>query len=489
MPVLNYLKSLISIAILLPVVFFTGAGAQPQEVLLPDMGDTSGSKVSPAQERRTGQAVVHNIRRVGGIINDPMLDDYINNLGYQLISTSGTEQDFNFFIVNDKQLNAFALPGGFIGVNYGLIMATESENELASVVAHEIAHITQRHHARRYEMGDKQIPVVAALIAAMILGSNNYEVAQAAVASAAAGAVQQQINFTRSNEKEADRIGIGMLADAGYNPQAMATFFERLEKESGLYGVNTPEFLRTHPVSTARVADARNRAARLKKQASRKSNKNFLLMRARIRALANEDKQAVVHEFEKRLKTGSYRDKEAEQYGYALTLINIEKYAQAKKIITALLKKDPNRIAYLLALAQIETSINKTYQADNAFEKALELYPENDVLTYYYAQNLIKNKQFKKAHKLLYKYVQLPGKNPEFYRFLSQAEAGMDNTSGMHESLADFYLSSGQPHEAIRQIQLAMKTKKENDFYRDSRMEAKLKSYQEEIIQTPAGMN
>ena len=211
-------------------------------------------------------------------------------------------------------------------------------------------------------------------------------------------------------------------------------------------------------------------------------------MRARIRALTNEDKQAAVEEFEKRLKTGSYRDKDAEQYGYALTLINVRKYQQAKIIIDGLLKKDPNRIAYLVALAQIETASNKGYQANNAFEKALELYPENEVLTYYYAQDLLKHEQFKKAHKLLDKYVQLPGKNPELYRFLSQAEAGLGNTSGMHEALADYYLSSGQPHEAIRQIQLAMETKKENDFYRDSRMEAKLKSYQEEIIQSPSEM-
>ena len=487
MPISNYPKHLILFTIILATVFFTGAGAQPQGVLLPDMGDTSGSEVSPTQEHRTGQAVVHNIQRAGGIINDPMLNDYINNLGYQLISTSGAEQEFNFFIVNDKQINAFALPGGYIGVNYGLIMETTSENELAAVVAHEISHITQRHHARRYEMGDNQIPVVAALIAAMILGANNADLAQAAVASAAAGSVQQQINFTRSNEQEADRIGIGTLAKAGFDPQAMASFFERLDKESSLYGVSTPEFLRTHPVNTARIADARSRAAQLK-PAPHKSDKNYFLMRARIRALTNEDKQAAVDEFEKRLKTGSYRDKDAEQYGYALTLINVGKYQQAKTIIDGLLKKDPNRIAYLVALAQIETASNKGYQANNAFEKALELYPDNEVLTYYYAQDLIKHKQFKKAHKLLDKYVQLPGKNPEFYRFLSRAEAGLGNTSGMHEALADYYLSSGQPHEAIRQIQLAMETKKENDFYRDSRMEAKLKSYQEEIIQTPPGM-
>lgn len=189
------------------------------------MGNSADSGIGPVEEQKTGEAVIRNIRRAGGIINDPLLDSYLNHLGYSLVATSpDQDQQFNFFMINDRNINAFALPGGFIGVNYGLIMAAESESELASVLAHEIAHITQRHHARVDAVGSSQIPIVAALIAAMILGANDSEIGEAALATAAASAAQSQINFTRSNEKEADRIGIGMLADAHYSTNAMATF-------------------------------------------------------------------------------------------------------------------------------------------------------------------------------------------------------------------------------------------------------------------------
>lgn len=169
-------------------------------IVLPNIGDNAGN-VTPAEEYRTGEAVIRNIRRAGGVLDDPLIQGYLNELGYRLVAASETQQPFHFFLIKDLSINAFALPGGFIGINAGLILATKSESELAGVMAHEIAHVTQRHFARRYEQGENSVPIIAALIAAMVLGSQDNDIGQAALASVAAGSAQQQINFTREDRK------------------------------------------------------------------------------------------------------------------------------------------------------------------------------------------------------------------------------------------------------------------------------------------------
>lgn len=473
----NSLTLLVSLSLLPPT------GIYSEELLLPDMGNTADYGVSPAEEKRTGEAVIRNIRRGGGVVDDPLIEDYLDHLGYRLISnTSHGEQFFKFFLINDKILNAFALPGGYIGINYGLILATESESELSSVMAHEVAHITQRHHARAFESGSSNGAILAALIAAMILGAGNSEIGEAAFAATAAGMMQSQINFTRANEKEADYMGIQMLANAGYDPLAMAAFFGRLEKESRLYGSSTPEYLRSHPMSTKRMADATNRATSLKKRKQDFDKHSFYLIRARIRALAQEDKNHAVMTFAKRLESGRFQNRAAEEYGYALALINAKQFSKANKILDKLLAKDPNRIAYLVAKGQIESATQKLKQSQTTYTKALQLYPENKVITYYYVQSLLKNRQFNTARDLLNKILRTPGNLPQLYKFLSEAEAGLKNAGGVHHALAEYYFYLGQPHEAIRQMQLAMKKSKHDDFYTKAKREARIADYQREII-------
>ncbi len=464
-------------------LLFSHTNIHSEELLLPDMGNSADFSVSPAEEKRTGEAVIRNIRRGGGVVDDPLIEDYLDHLGFRLISnTNHGDQHFKFFLINDKILNAFALPGGFIGINYGLILATESEKELASVMAHEVAHITQRHHARAYEAGSNQGPILAALIAAIILGGANSQIGEAAFAATAAGMMQSQINFTRANEKEADYMGIQMLANAGYDPMAMATFFGRMEKESRLYGSSTPEFLRSHPMSTNRMADAINRASGLQKRKTNFDTQSFDLIRARIRALAHDDKNNAVIEFTKHLENGRFQNRSAEEYGYALSLMNTKQYAKANKILDKLLAKDPSRITYLVAKGQIESFTKKLKQSQTTYTKALELYPENKVITYYYVQSLLKNRQFSKARELLNNVLKTPGNLPQLYKFLSEAEAGLKNTSGVHHALAEYYFFLGQPHEAIRQMQLAMQTHKKDDFYTRAGREARIAEYQKEII-------
>ena len=321
------------------LIFLTSMSSHAERIALPEIGGSSASLVTPVEEYETGKAVLRNIRRAGGILEDPLIVEYINNLGYSLLANSSSSmKNFYFFMLNDKDINAFALPGGFIGINYGLFLHSGSESEMASVFAHEIAHVTQRHHARRYEFGNQSnIPAVAAMIAAIILGSGNFEVTEAALATMAATSIQRQLDFTRENQKEADQMGISLLSDSGFDPYSMATFFETLEKNTRLYGAQAPEFLRTHPVNKTRIADARNRAKHLPAHPL-SEQQTYLLMRKRLQVLTNKDKQQVLKTFEKNIISGNYLDKNAENYGYALALTENKQYAKSRKIINTLLK-------------------------------------------------------------------------------------------------------------------------------------------------------
>ncbi len=475
--------------LLLTLLSFTLTGfARAQQIALPEIGQSGGAIVTPGEERRTGEAVVRNIRRAGGILDDPLLNDYLNHLSYRLVSTSDTQHPyFEFFMVNDRVINAFALPGGYIGINYGLFLASDSESELASVLAHEISHVTQRHHARAYEFSEgSNIPVLAAMIAAMILGSQGSQIGQAALTAISAGSIQQQINFTRANEKEADYIGIQLLADSGFDPQGMAIFFQKLDKESRLYGPQAPEFLRTHPVTESRIADATNRAEQMSR-ASSPNPKNYYLMRARIQVITARDKKAVRNGFEKTLKSGRYLDRDAELYGYALSLIDTGEFEQARKILNDLLNADPGRIAYLLERARLESMANQHKQAISHFKQALADYPGNGPLTLAYTKALLRAGKANEARQIITEHQRHNPEDPHFYKMLAEAEAALGQSANTHIALGEYYYRIGQTHQAIDQFSLALK-KKPLDFYNTSRIEARLNEFKEEIALLQQGM-
>jgi predicted Zn-dependent protease len=477
--------------LLLSLLTFTlsGIARASQQIALPEIGQSGGAIVTPEEERRTGEAVVRNIRRAGGILDDPLVNDYLNHLSYRLVSNSDTQHpQFEFFIINDRVINAFALPGGYIGVNYGLLLASDSESELASVLAHEIAHVTQRHHARAYEFSEgSNIPVLAAMIAAMILGSQGSQVGQAALTAITAGSIQQQINFTRANEKEADYIGIQLLADSGFDPQGMAVFFQKLDKESRLYGPQAPEFLRTHPVNESRIADATNRAEQMRPTSSSPNPKNYYLMRARIQIITASDKKAVRNGFEKTLNSGRYMDRDAELYGYALSLIETGEFSQARKILNDLLKTDPNRIAYLLERARLESMANQHKQAIKHFKEALADYPGNGPLTLAYTKALLRAGKANEARQVITEHQRHNPDDPHFYKLLAEAEAELGHSANTHIAMGEYYYRIGQTHQAIDQLSLALQ-KKPLDFYNTSRVEARLSEFKEEIALLQQGM-
>jgi predicted Zn-dependent protease len=461
----------------------TTSYSQASDLELPDLGDSGAALMTPAQERRVGEAVMHKLRRAGMIVDDPITTSYLNQLGYRLLAQRDNpdQTQFTFFLVNDKSINAFALPGGFIGVNYGLVMATDSEDELASVLAHEISHVTQRHYARAYDMGkSSELPVLAAIIAAIVLGAQgNADVGQAAIASVAGASAQHQINFTRHNEEEADRIGIQLMAKAGFDPEMMAEFFEKLEKQSRLYGANVPPFLLDHPVNSERITDARNRAEQLPKPKPH-DELMYLLIRDRIIAQSDSNKQATEKKFQAQLKQAQGEQQIALRYGYALSLIRLEKYDQALKEIDRLMQKDPQRIAFLLAKSEINMRAGHVKQAIKTFEHALQIYPANSALTYNYANALIRDGQYKKAEHVLDSFLKTPPDNPNFYQLLAMATTKIGKPASAHEALAEYYYQIGQLHQAIDQIKLALKIK-HLDFYTTSRLEAQLARIKEEV--------
>ena len=256
------------------IVFALGL-AQPaaaQDSVLPDMGSSAGELLSPQQESEYGAYTLYQLRRLGYVLEDPQIDNWLNGMGHRLGAASGQpKQDFHFFMMRDRQINAFATFGGYVGVNAGLVLTADAEDEVAGVLAHEISHVTQHHVLRAVERAKKdQIPMMLAMLGAIAAtqgksSRSSDNALEAIVVGAQAIAAQRQINFTRSNEAEADRIGIQTLYRAGYDVNGMADFFERMDRVSrGDSGGNRlPDYLQSHPVTTTRISEARDRAAQL----------------------------------------------------------------------------------------------------------------------------------------------------------------------------------------------------------------------------------
>ncbi|MFP3874460.1 MAG: M48 family metalloprotease [Thiohalophilus sp.] len=448
---------------------------------LPDIGDAAASVATPTEEKRVGESVMRNIQRSGRIINDPLIDSYLNHLGYRLIAAGDSDMtDFHFFLIDAPDINAFALPGGYIGIHYGLILSTRTESELASVMAHEIAHVTQRHHARAYDFGGgSSLPVLAALIAAIVLGGQSGEMGEAAIASITAGSIQSRINFTRANEKEADHHGIELLANAGFDPHSMASFFEQMHKANRLYGPQGPEFLRTHPVTDTRIADARDRARQYSPEMAEQTEA-YHLMRNRIKVLTSQQPAELRDRFADNLQSGRYLNQTAERYGYVLSLMETGDYPQAKTVLDKLLDEQPQRIAFLLARARLAFARDKIDAALSHYRAALKLYPQNPALTLGYVESLLDAEQPGTAREVLRDFLRERDRKPRFYQLLAEAEEKLGNPARAQIALGEYYYRTGLSHQAIAQFNLALKNNA-LDFYDASRAEARLQELKNEI--------
>jgi len=442
------------------------------EIALPSMGTDVSSRMSAEEEQQLGAAFMRRLRQELSIVEDPEVVDYIKSLGYQLVAHSEYRtHPFHFFVVKDNAINAFAGPGGYIAVNSGLILTAESESEVAAVLAHEIAHITQRHLDRTMDATEKLgLPTAAAIIAAIVLGSRDVNIAEAAIAATLAANIQTQLNFSRTHETESDHIGMQTLAQAGYDPSAMPGFFERLQQTDRLYDAGVPEFLRTHPVTTDRIAESRGRAAQYK-VVGKTDQTHFNLVRAKIRVLSSSDVPKLVKQYRFELKEGAYSDKRAELYGYAWALLATRNYSEARNQTKALLSIDQPRIPYLALLAQIEAADGKNAAALDLYATALKTNPGNFSLTQGYAYTLLQNGQPKKARDVLLALVK-EHPSPPLFELLAKASDDAGYPGSAHEALAEYYFQLGQTQIAIRQLGMALR-EKDTDAADAARIEAR----------------
>lgn len=465
------------------LILAAGVAQEPVwAVDLPTIGDSSAAVVSAQQEKELGEAFMREVRRSLTIVDDPQVQEYVSSIGYRLVANADASSgDFTFFVVQHDAINAFAAPGGFIGIHTGLILASRNESELAAVVGHEIAHVTQRHLPRAFEQASQMnIPTAAALLAALVLGRQNSNIGEAALATAFAANQQNRINFTRSNEQEADRIGIDLVARAQFDPHSMATFFERLQQTYRFYEGSLPEYLSTHPVTVSRIADSRARAeAYPPTPPGRESSYPFI--RAKLRVIAAPDKADVLALFRADLNADSALARDEARYGYALALSAEGDHAAAREAIAPLLKRDPERLLFILARAGIESSAREHQTAARILRDALMLYPDNYSAIMAYSDALLNLSQAEEAHKLLRELTQKRSHDPAVFKLYARAAGESGREIVAHQALAEYYYLLGETASAVQQLKVAQeklgKDADKKNFYLASRIDARLKEF------------
>lgn len=451
---------------------------------LPELGDPSQATMSSPQERKLGESVMKEIRLSGGFLSDPEVNGYLNEIGNRLVTAiPGAPFDFEFFAVGDPSINAFALPGGFIGVNTGLILLCQSESELASVLAHEISHVTQHHIARSIsKQKDAMLATLAALAAAVVASrsnsSNSGQMTQAAIASAQGIAIQMQINFTRQNEQEADRIGFQRLDAAGFDVTAMATLMERLQRATRFAEGNAPSYLRDHPVTYERIADAQARA-QSKPFRQIKDSLDFNMVRALVRSYQGTPRDAILF-FEDAITEKKYNDATAARYGLVASLLRAEDFKRALIELATLEKTAPQHPMIEAMAGQVLMQSGQLPQAIARYESALARYPAKMQLVYDYPEALLKNNQPDKAALFVAAQLQHYPADGLLHLLAARSYAALGKEMLQHQHQAEYYAWQGNLPAAVVQFELAVKAR-DGDFYQASVAESRLRAVREEL--------
>ncbi|WP_074747281.1 M48 family metalloprotease [Nitrosospira multiformis] len=485
----------------LPALFTANVHAEG----LPDLGDVSQATISPREERELGLKIMSEIRSDPSYLNDAEIDGYLTRLGSRLISGSNEarpEQEFEFFALQDPTLNAFALPGGFMGFNSGLILAAQSESELAGVMAHEIAHVTQKHLARmiagqKYNM----LTSLASMAIAILASRANPQAGQAILVASQAGQIQKQLNFTREHEKEADRIGLGILAGAGLDPRGMADFFERMQRATRFLENGAPSYLRTHPVTFERIADIEGRTQGLPYRQVPDSL-DFQLVRAKLRASIEKPADAVNY-FESILREKRYTNETVERYGLVTALLRSREYQRADKELVRLYdslqpegggetlqnhqlgtsiriqrRMPPSSPMVETLAARVKLATGQTAEALDIYRAALAIFPQHRALIYDYTEALLSKVSAQDALDFINRQLQFDPNDVRLYRLQAQSHEALGNTLLQHQALAEVYSRQGNYPAAIEQLQIALKTD-DGDFYQMSSVEARLRELRE----------
>jgi len=451
---------------------------------LPDLGEASGNLMSAVEEKRLGQAFLRSVLKSENLIADPLAQDYIRDLGTSLIRNSEhNSKHFNFFAIDNNVINAFAGPDGHIAVYAGLILTSETESELAAVMAHEISHVTQLHLFRSWTNTDKMsISEIAVLAAAVAIGvAAGGDAGLATLLGGRAAIIQNQINFIRSNEKEADRVGISLLNDAGYQPSAMPVFFKRMGRANNSASIKVPEYLRTHPITTSRISDSVARADQYPYKQFQ-DNIRYHLLRASLKSKTFSDARDAIIHFRSTLKEGRYRNREGEEYGLTLSLLRNNNFQEARKIMNSLTKQHPQTIEFIVTAANIDIKSKHYSAAIKRLEKAQNQFPFNLPIAISLSETYLFSNQPDKALKKLRVFIRNRPNTPYLYKLISRAASKNGNMALSHEHFATYYYLLGNIEFAVQQLKIALKQPKINE-YNISRIEAKLESYSYELAE------
>ncbi|WP_231298606.1 M48 family metalloprotease [Stenotrophomonas geniculata] len=516
--------------------------AQAQEKL-PDIGSSAGELLTPARQAEYGAMMLRELRNYGYLLDDPLVNDWLQTMGTRLGSNSDQpRQPYTFFVMNDRQINAFATLGGYIGVNAGLVLTAEREDEVAAVLSHEIAHVTQQHVLRGVERAQRdQIPILLGMLAAVVAAqaSNSTSSGNATMAAISSGMglmQQRQINYTRSNESEADRLGIRTLSRSGYDVDAMAGFFERMASamRGNEGGYSVPEFLRTHPVNITRISEAKARAEQMKKdtvllttttpsgerrervdptdpslaepllrgnnpllpssvlripmgQLSRGASGDFDWARERLRVLSADSTPELEREYADLAKRQKDGLNDAQRYGQALAVMRSGRAgaAQARQTLAGLLQTRPDNLWLALGLGEAESRAGQTAQANSRFEQLLRQHPNSRPVALTYAEIL--NEQGsreagQRAQAMLRPLLSQSGNDPVFQQRYARASELAGDSVRASEAYAEAAFLSGRPEQSLMQLQ-ALKRNPALDYVGRARVDARIEAITPTVLE------
>ena len=432
---------------------------------IPSLGNASSSLVSIDQEKVLGKAWLRALRQQTRTYDQPIVENYLKNLVYSLAPNSHVmDRDFRFVIIDSPALNAFAVPGSIIGINSGLFLHSGSEQEFASVLAHELAHLSQRHFARQLEQQKLSTPLtLAGILASVVLAATTgSDAGLAALASTQALSVDQQLRFSRKNEQEADRLGIDILYQSQYDPTAMPTMFERMFKNSRTRADSIPEYLSTHPLSETRITDTRNRAKQypVKNYAD---SLDFHLCRNIVMTDYAESPLKAQLFFESMLNKGNSAHMDGILFGLAYSIVNSEP-ERALSILEELLSRHPNKIILLITQAQALQANKQGKQAISQLKSLLERNPDNYPISSALAELYLKNNLIREYEQTLINISRSQPENPNVWYDLAEAHGLAGSIAALHMARAEYFFLTNRLDTALEQLNLALRKNREENI-------------------------
>lgn len=497
------------------LTFLLACGLAPaQESRLPDIGSSAGEVLSPAQQEEYGAMTLSQLRHYDYVLEDPLIDSWLTSMGNRLVvSSEQPRQPFTFFMLRDRQINAFATLGGYVGVNAGLVLTARSEDEVAGVLSHEIAHVTQSHVLRAVERAQRDsVPILLAMLGAIAVaqasgGSSSGDATMAAVMSAQGLIAQRQIDYTRSNEAEADRIGIRTLSRSGYDPEGMASFFERMQAASrgnqGGERDRAPDYLLSHPVTSLRISEARERVAKLPKYVdnsktadagvlssnpllpsslrlptaqARGPTGQFDWARERLRVFSANTPAAAIAEYERIARGQSDGLNDAQRYGLAIAKLEAGQNQAAKTELAPLLAKHPGDLWLTLGLAEAEARSGDAASAEARFDSLVKVMPNNRAVVLTYAKWLGERNTpaaGKRAQAMLRPLLASAAEDPVFQQTFARASEIAGDPIRAGEAYAEAAYLNGRPEQALIQLN-TLKKRPELDYYARARIDARI---------------